>query len=207
MESDRVSTGTPELDALLGGRYERKSITQFYGEPASGKSTFCVIASAFCLRSGSSVIFLDTEGQVPAPRRNPGRSPGGYPGGYPGGRRGGFPGGFPFPLPIPTPQPAPNPYPRRQADTRAIYEEASQQLQEIADETGGRMYTPHKASELSGVYSEIADDLRIQYLLAYNSTNQTHDGRWRRIMVEIDNPPDSVARTRKGYYARRDSAE
>jgi len=62
MESDRVSTGSPELDALLGGGYERKSITQFYGEPASGKSTFCVITSASRLRSGSSVIFLDTEG-------------------------------------------------------------------------------------------------------------------------------------------------
>jgi DNA repair protein RadB len=62
MESERVSTGSPELDALLGGGFERKAITQFYGEPASGKSSFCVIASAARLGSGSSVIFLDTEG-------------------------------------------------------------------------------------------------------------------------------------------------
>jgi Ca-activated chloride channel homolog len=145
-------------------------------------------------------IFLDTEGQVAAARR----SPGGYPGGYPGGRRGGFPGGLPFPLPMPVPQPAPTPYPRRQADTRAIYEEASQQLQELADETGGRMYTPHKASELAGVYSEIADDLRIQYLLAYNSTNRAQDGRWRQIRVDVQNRPEAVVRTRRGYYARRE---
>jgi VWFA-related protein len=144
-------------------------------------------------------IFLDTEGQVAAARR----SPGGYPGGYPGGRRrGGF--GLPFPLPIPAPQPTPTPYPRRQADERAIYEEASKQLQEIADETGGRMYTPHKASELSGVYSEIADDLRIQYLLAYNSTNRAQDGRWRQIRVDVQDRPEAVVRARKGYYARKE---
>lgn len=149
-------------------------------------------------------IFLDTEGQMAAARRNQRGYPGGYPGGYPRGRRGGFPGGFPFPLPVPTPQPAPQPYPRRQEDTRAIYEEANRQLQEIADETGGRMYTPHKASELSGVYSEIADDLRIQYLLAYNSTNRAQDGRWRQIRVDVPDHTEAVVRTRRGYYARRE---
>ena len=148
-------------------------------------------------------IFLDTEGQA-VTARGPSRSPGGI-GGWPGGRRGRFPGSIPFPLPIP--QPTPNPAPRRQQDQRAIYEEARDQLQEIAEQTGGRMYSPHKIGELSSVYSEIADDLRIQYQLGYNSANRLQDGRWRAIRVMVENHPEAEVRTRKGYYARKESAE
>ena len=89
----------------------------------------------------------------------------------------------------------------------AIYEEASQQLQEIAEQTGGRMYTPKRIGELAGVYAEIAADLRIQYLLAYNPTNRAQDGRWREIRVEVENHPEAVVRTRKGYYSRRETSE
>ncbi|MFW5638786.1 MAG: DNA repair protein RadB, partial [Methanoculleus sp.] len=39
MKPDRVSTGSPPLDDLLGGGLERRAITQIYGEPASGKSS------------------------------------------------------------------------------------------------------------------------------------------------------------------------
>jgi Ca-activated chloride channel family protein len=147
-------------------------------------------------------IFLDTEGQASAITRGPTRRPGGI-GGWPGGRRGGgFPGGYPFPLP----QPSPSPNPRRQQNQRAIYEEARDQLLEIAEQTGGRMHSPHKIGELSGVYSEIADDLRIQYQLGYNSTNRARDGAWREIRVQVENRPEAVVRTRKGYYARKDGA-
>ncbi len=155
-------------------------------------------------------ILLDTEGDVMS--RAPMGRRGGI-GGYPGGRRGGrFPGGgFPFPIPFPQPSPSPyptpspSPYPRSQRNESAAYEEARNQLQEIADQTGGRMYSPHKIDELSGVYSEIADDLRIQYQLAYNSTNLAHDGAWREIRILIDNRPEAVVRTRKGYYARKEA--
>ncbi len=67
------------------------------------------------------------------------------------------------------------------------------------------MYSPHKIDELSGVYTEIADDLRIQYQLAYNSTNRAHDGAWREIRILVDNHPEAVVRTRKGYYAPKDA--
>ncbi|MDD1719490.1 MAG: DNA repair and recombination protein RadB [Methanoregulaceae archaeon] len=60
--AERVPSGFAPLDAILGGGFERRTITQFYGEPASGKSTFCVIAAVACLRSGRSVVFIDTEG-------------------------------------------------------------------------------------------------------------------------------------------------
>ncbi len=84
---------------------------------------------------------------------------------------------------------------------------AREQLRMISEQTGGRMYAPRKSDELTGVYSEIADDLRIQYQVGYNSTNQIHDGRWRKIRVELDNNPEAVVRTRPGYYARREMTQ
>ena len=81
---------------------------------------------------------------------------------------------------------------------------AREPSQKEGQQTGGRMYSPHKIGELSSVYSEIADDLRIQYQLGYNSTNRAHDGQWREIRVAISNHPEAVVRTRKGYYARKD---
>ncbi|MDN5340702.1 MAG: repair protein RadB [Euryarchaeota archaeon] len=62
MKTDRVGTGSPALDDLLGGGLERRAITQIYGEPASGKSTLCLMASVAALRAGNSVIYIDTEG-------------------------------------------------------------------------------------------------------------------------------------------------
>lgn len=62
MRNDRVSTGVPALDELLGGGLERGSITQLYGEPACGKSTLALIAVTSALRRGEGVIFFDTEG-------------------------------------------------------------------------------------------------------------------------------------------------
>ncbi len=87
----------------------------------------------------------------------------------------------------------------------SIYVKAREQLKQIADQTGGRMYSPIKIDELSRAYSEIADDLRIQYQIGYNPANHIHDGKWRRIRVELDGRPDVVIRTRRGYYARKDA--
>jgi DNA repair protein RadB len=62
MKTERRSAGSPALDSLLGGGLEVRTITQFYGEPASGKSTLCMIAAVTCLRAGQTVIYIDSEG-------------------------------------------------------------------------------------------------------------------------------------------------
>ncbi len=165
-------------------------------------------------------IFLDTEGMVPGMTRGQSRFPpiiGGYPGGgrtgYPGGGRTGYPGSYPgsIPLPIPIPQPVPQPrpgggpggMPGGRGDPREVYEIARNQLNDIAEQTGGRMYSPRRIEELSGVYTEIAEDLRVQYQLAYNSNNREEDGGWREIRVDVTGRSDIVVRTRKGYFARK----
>lgn len=62
MKQDRVSTGSQALDDLLGGGLERRTVTQIYGEPASGKSTLCLMAAVASLREGNAVVYIDTEG-------------------------------------------------------------------------------------------------------------------------------------------------
>jgi DNA repair protein RadB len=62
MESSRVASGSPDLDDLLGGGLEKRALTQIYGEPGCGKSTFCLIASVAVLKQGSPVVYIDSEG-------------------------------------------------------------------------------------------------------------------------------------------------
>ncbi|HOX34572.1 MAG TPA: DNA repair and recombination protein RadB [Methanoregulaceae archaeon] len=62
MADTRESTGIPALDRLLAGGIERKVITQIVGEPASGKTSLCLIAAVACLRSGRAVVWIDSEG-------------------------------------------------------------------------------------------------------------------------------------------------
>jgi DNA repair protein RadB len=62
LDPGRIPSGSPDLDHLLKGGFEPGTISQFYGEPASGKSTVCMIAAVSCLLSGKSVVFIDTEG-------------------------------------------------------------------------------------------------------------------------------------------------
>jgi DNA repair protein RadB len=62
MRTERRSSGNAALDRLLGGGLEVRTITQFYGEPASSKSTLCMIAAVTCLRAGHTVVFIDSEG-------------------------------------------------------------------------------------------------------------------------------------------------
>ena len=62
VHSDLVEpSGFAALDELIGGGYPRRMITQFYGEPGSGKSTFCMLAAVEVIRKGRSVVYMDTE--------------------------------------------------------------------------------------------------------------------------------------------------
>ncbi len=59
---DKSNLRLPEpLDSLMNG-LERKAVTNFYGEPGTGKTNLCLLASLECVKQGGSVIFIDTEG-------------------------------------------------------------------------------------------------------------------------------------------------
>lgn len=73
-------------------------------------------------------------------------------------------------------------------------------LDALARTTGGRSYYPARPGQLSGVYRQIAADLKAQYTLAYVSTNRVPDGKWRTITLTAKDPGLEV-RARAGYYA------
>jgi Ca-activated chloride channel family protein len=74
----------------------------------------------------------------------------------------------------------------------------------LANETGGLAFLPDKLEDLTKVFSQIAAELQAQYLLSYNSSNETNDGKYRRITVQVPKRPDLRIRARKGYYAPKD---
>ncbi|WP_048198463.1 DNA repair and recombination protein RadB [Methanocella arvoryzae] len=58
----RLPTGAKPIDDLLGGGIETGTVTQIYGEPASGKTNICMQLAINTLRTGKRVIYIDTEG-------------------------------------------------------------------------------------------------------------------------------------------------
>jgi VWFA-related protein len=77
-------------------------------------------------------------------------------------------------------------------------------LSAIADQTGGRALAATNLRELPGIAERIGIELRNQYVLAYSPQNATHDGKYRKIEVKLQQPkalPTLKARWRLGYYA------
>lgn len=72
-------------------------------------------------------------------------------------------------------------------------------LRRVARETGGRSYFIEDPSELPTIYRSIQDDLRSQYLIAYQSTSDKDPSQLRAVRVEVDEP-GAEARTVSGYY-------
>src|SRR5262245_39305700 len=74
----------------------------------------------------------------------------------------------------------------------------------LANETGGLAFLPDKLEDLTKVFSQIAAELQAQYLLGYYSSNETNDGKFRRITVRVPKRADLRIRARQGYYAPKD---
>ena len=72
-------------------------------------------------------------------------------------------------------------------------------LRELADATGGRAVMSKSSGQLRKAFSEITEDLRHQYSIAYSSTNGHRKGKWRTIRVETLGQKLEIV-TRKGYY-------
>ncbi|HEY6322231.1 MAG TPA: VWA domain-containing protein [Thermoanaerobaculia bacterium] len=72
-------------------------------------------------------------------------------------------------------------------------------LEKLAAETGGRSYFINQAIDLGGTYRSIETELRSQYLLAYQSSKQGNDGKFRAVEVKLGRS-GLEARTVPGYY-------
>jgi VWFA-related protein len=70
----------------------------------------------------------------------------------------------------------------------------------ITDETGGRMIVVNNEKHLQEAFDQISEELRSQYTVGYYPTNSAHDGKFRKIKVEVGEHNYKVL-ARKGYYA------
>jgi VWFA-related protein len=71
---------------------------------------------------------------------------------------------------------------------------------QMTEETGGRMIVANNEKHLQEAFDQISEELRSQYTLGYYPTNTAHDGKFRKIKVEVSQHDDKVL-ARKGYYA------
>lgn len=91
-------------------------------------------------------------------------------------------------------------------DGGTTYDDAG--TSDIVPLTGGRSYTTFSSSgTLESIAEEIAQNIGVQYLIGYHTTNEAKDGKFRRIKVVVDNAPEDLGKlavwTRSGYYAEK----
>lgn len=82
-------------------------------------------------------------------------------------------------------------------------------LSKLATETGGKAYFPNSLSELNGIATDIANELRTQYSIGYIPTNDRKDGSFRDIKVVVKdgaNKQKRIAITKTGRVAEKDGA-
>jgi VWFA-related protein len=73
-------------------------------------------------------------------------------------------------------------------------------LEKISEETGGRAFFLKSVDELAGIYSTIENELRSQYLVAYQSSNTTSGvNTFRAVDLKV-NKPGLEPKTIRGYY-------
>ena len=74
------------------------------------------------------------------------------------------------------------------------------ELERIAEATGGRVFFPFHIEDVANYFSEIQDELRSQYAIAYKPAAFAFDGRFRTIDISTLDKKFKV-RSRRGYYA------
>jgi Ca-activated chloride channel family protein len=78
---------------------------------------------------------------------------------------------------------------------------AERQLDELARQTGGRMFLPQKETDLGAAYDAIALELRTQYIITYKPKPRAAAGEYRRIRVLVA-PGSYEVGAREGYTGR-----
>jgi Ca-activated chloride channel homolog len=81
--------------------------------------------------------------------------------------------------------------------------EGPQVLDHLAEITGGRHFPVLNLGTLPEVSTRIGQLLRSRYMLGYNPTNASRDGRYRGVKLDLAAPVDAGVHVqyRKGYYA------
>jgi len=75
---------------------------------------------------------------------------------------------------------------------------ADGKMKALAAETGGVAYFVRNVNQLPETYKKLEEDLRSQYLIAYQTESSKNDTEYREVEVKVDRP-DAKVRTIRGY--------
>jgi VWFA-related protein len=70
----------------------------------------------------------------------------------------------------------------------------------MSEETGGRAFVVDKKHPLQQAFTDIQEEMRSQYAVAWKPANAERNGEYREIEVRPKSA-DYVVQARKGYYA------
>jgi Ca-activated chloride channel homolog len=66
--------------------------------------------------------------------------------------------------------------------------QADNELRTFSKETGGRAFFPRFEGENPGIFQDIQQALRNEYVITYLPSNKAHDGAFRKLKVDLVNP-------------------
>jgi Ca-activated chloride channel family protein len=95
----------------------------------------------------------------------------------------------------------PSTFPGSIGSVSSDYERGYDYLSQLAKYSGGLVFDG--MSDLRRAFQEVAKELASQYSIGYYSTNPKRDGKFRRVEVKVK-IPDLKARTKEGYYPKKD---
>lgn len=90
---------------------------------------------------------------------------------------------------------------KRHRTPRTAFAVARDQLAQLAQASGSRLYRANKLTDLDKVYKQVIGDLSRVYSIGYRPANKLRDGKWRTVSVQIPDHREVTARTKQGYYA------
>ncbi len=90
----------------------------------------------------------------------------------------------------------------RLAISKRLYEIAEFEMNDLAKLSGGRVFAAADLSEARTAFAKVAQEIGTKYSLGYYSSNETRDGSYRKIKVELKGvSAGSTIRAREGYTA------
>lgn len=116
------------------------------------------------------------------------------------------PGSLPFPVPGYPPvlgAPSPPVIQGGPGTNSADYIQGREYLNQLAEFSGGLVFDGRE--NLSVAFTEIARELASQYSIGYYSTDQGKKGKFRKVEVKV-RKPGLVARTKKGYFPKKETS-
>jgi Ca-activated chloride channel family protein len=133
-------------------------------------------------------VYYNTESDLYRPRRRLGGP--GYPSTYPSQ----------WPPVIMNPNP-PIYVPGGPGSSSSEYAAGRDYLSKLCEYSGGLLFDG--MTDLSYAFGEVAKELASQYSIGYYPSNNKHDGKFRKVEVKVKKT-GLVARTKKGYFAKKD---